>query len=169
MEKWILENNKTLDTTLWLKFDVAAGDHEHVSKLKCSVCGQFQEQLISMRNYNPAFVNGTVNTRASSFKEHAGTEMHKHVMILYKKQHSSNVCDYAPVALLIPSMDELTRTRMKRKFEIAYLITKEKMPFKKMKSLCDLEEQHSVDIRGSYRNGHACATFVEFIGTDLRQ
>ena len=170
VEKWIRENDKTLDTTLWLKFVVVAGDREHVSKLKCSICGQFQERLISMRNYNSAFVEGTTNTHASSFKEHASTEMHKRAMILYKKEHSSNVCDYAPIAraLLLPSMDELTSARLKRKFEIAYLIAKEKMSFKKMKTLCDLEERHGVDIGGSYRNDHACATFVEFIGADLR-
>ena len=171
VEKWIAESDKDLDTTLWLKYDVVAGDREHVSKIKCSVCGQFKERLVSMRNYNPAFVNGTANVRASSYKEHAITEMHKQAMILFKKQHSTNVCDYAPIAkaLLLPSMDELTRARLKRKFEIAYLIAKEKMPFKKMKSLCDLEERHGVDVGGSYRNDHACATFVEFIATDLRK
>ena len=86
-----------------------------MSKLKCSICGQFQEYLISMRNYNSAFVEGTTNTCASSFKEHASTEMHKCTMILYKKEQSTNVCDYAPIAraLLLPSMDELTRARSK--------------------------------------------------------
>ena len=34
-------------------------------------------------------------------------------------------------ALLLLSMDELTRARLKFKFEIAYVIVKEKMPFKK--------------------------------------
>ena len=43
VEKWITENDKTLDTTLWLKFEVASGDREHVSKLKCSVCKQFKD------------------------------------------------------------------------------------------------------------------------------
>jgi len=92
-------------------------------------------------------------------------------MILFKKQDSTNVCDYAPIAkaLLLPLMDESTRARLKRKFEIAYLIAKEKMPFKKMKSLCDLEERHGVDVGGSYRNDHACATFIEYIATDLRK
>lgn len=171
VEKWITENDKTLDTTLWLKFEVATGDREHVSTLKCTVCQQFKERLVSMRNYNPAFVEGTSNTRTSSFKEHASTEMHKRAMALYKKQHSSNICEYAPIAkaLLLLSMDELTRVRLKRKFDIAYLIAKEKMSFKKMKLLCDLEERHGVDIGGSYRNNHACATFVKFIALDLQQ
>jgi len=65
VEKWIAESDKDLDTTLCLKFDVIPGDREHVSKIKCSVCGQFQERLVSMWNYNPAFVNGTANVRAS--------------------------------------------------------------------------------------------------------
>ena len=43
------------------------------------------------------------------------------------------------------------------------------MLFKKMKLLCDLEERHGVDIGGSYRNDHACATFVKFIALDLQQ
>jgi len=34
-------------------------------------------------------------------------------------------------ALLLLLMDELTRARLKLKFEIAYVIVKEKMPFKK--------------------------------------
>ena len=84
----------------WLKFKVASGDRnrEHVSKLKCSVCKQFKDRLISMRNYNPAFVEGTANTQTSAFKEHACTEMHKRAMALYRKQHSSNICEYAPIA-----------------------------------------------------------------------
>ena len=36
--------------------------------------------------------------------------------------------------------------RLKRKFEIAYLVVKENLAFKKMKSLCDIEESHGVDV-----------------------
>ena len=139
-----------------------------MSTLKYAVCQQFKECLTSMRNYNPTFIKGTANTRTSAFKEHACTEMHKRAMTLYKKQQPSNICEYAPMAkaLLTLSMDELTRARLKQKFDIAYLIAK---IFKKMKHLCDLEERHEVDIGGSYRNDHACATFVKFIALDLQQ
>ena len=152
VEKWIIENDKVLDTTLWLKFDVIAEDLEHVLKLKYSVCGQFKQQLISMRNYNPAFVDGTTNTHASSFKDHAITETHKRAMILYKKQHLSNLYDYVLIvnALLLPSMNELTRARLKRKFELAYLIAKEKMPFKKMKPFCGLCPDKFLDVHSIF-------------------
>jgi len=48
-------------------------------------------------------------------------------MNLFKKQHSS---DCAPLAKVLPSIDELMRVRSKHKFEIDYLITMKKMPFK---------------------------------------
>ena len=91
-----------------------------------------------------------MNTRTSAFKEHAETEIHKRAMrmALYRKQHSTNSCDYGPVAkcLLLSSMDEVTRVKLKRKFEISYLIAKGNMAFKKMKPLCNIKEKHGVDI-----------------------
>ena len=59
-------------------------------------------------------------------------------------------------------MDELTRARLKQKFDIAYLIAKEKMSFKKMKLLCELEERHEVEVI-------EMTTFVKFIALDLQQ
>ena len=68
--------------------------------------------------------------------------MHKRAMGLFKKQQSSSVREYAPImaALLQPSMDKATCIRTKRKFDVAYMITKENLPFTKMKAVCELEE-----------------------------
>ena len=55
VEKWITENDRELNTTLWLKFDMA--DREHVASLKCSVCSQFSKKLEDMRNFRAAFIN----------------------------------------------------------------------------------------------------------------
>ena len=57
VDKWIVENDKTLNTTIWLKYDMVVGDREHVSALKCGVCIQFWERLMSLRNYSPAFIS----------------------------------------------------------------------------------------------------------------
>ena len=91
-------------------------------------------------------------------------------MLLYKKQRSSNVCDYAPIArsLTQSSVDANTREKTKRKFDMAYLIAKEKLAFTKMAPICELEERHSVDLGVGYKNNRACATFTEFIGRDLQ-
>ena len=170
MGKWNVENDKDLDTTVWLKYDVVEGDCEHMSALRCAVCIQFNKRLVLLQNYNPAFINGSKNTRTSAFKDHADTEMDKCAMSLYWKQHSTNICDYVPIAkaLLQPSMNEATKRKLKQKFKLAYMVAKENLSFKKMKPLCDIEEKHRVEIGASYRNDHGCASFVEAIAVDLQ-
>ena len=37
-----------------------------------------------------------------------------------------------------------------------------------MKPICELEEWHRVSLGAGYKNGHACATFVEFIARELQ-
>ena len=66
-------------------------------------------------------------------------------------------------------MDAATAESLKRKFEVAYMITKEKMAFTKMKHLCELEEQLAVDLGFGYKNDQACTTFMEFIALENRK
>ena len=66
VEKWKFENDRA---STWLMYDKA--DRDRVSSLRCSVCIQFQSKLSGMRNYNPEFIDGSKNLRASSFKDHA--------------------------------------------------------------------------------------------------
>ena len=74
VEKWIVENDRELNTSVWLKFEMA--DREHIALLKCSVCSQFATKLESMRNFKAAFIDGSSNIRISSVKDHAATDMH---------------------------------------------------------------------------------------------
>ena len=39
-----------------------------------------------MRNFNAAFVEGSVNLRVSSVKDHAASDMHSRAMLLLKNQ-----------------------------------------------------------------------------------
>ena len=81
---------------MWLKFNMA--DRDHVASLRCAVCTQIKDKLVSMRNFRPAFIEGTTNVQTAMFKEHAATSMHKRAMGLFKKQQSSSICEYAPIA-----------------------------------------------------------------------
>jgi hypothetical protein len=83
VEKWIMENDKDLDTATWLKFEKLG--RQTVTTLKCSVCIRYEDKLYGCRHFNPAFINGSSNLRCSSFKEHALTEMHKKAMSLFRK------------------------------------------------------------------------------------
>ena len=58
---------------------------------------------------------------------------------------------------------------MTRKFDIAYMISKENLPFTKMKAVCELEERHGAEFGQGYKNDHACATFIEFIAHEQQE
>ncbi len=68
----------------------------------------------------------------------------------------------------LSSIDESTCTTDKKKFEIAYFITKEKLALAKMSSLCELE-QHGVDLGQGYKNDHSCADFISYIAHNLKR
>ena len=75
--------------SVWLKYNKV--DCEYMATLSCSVCVEFNTKLRGMPNYNSAFVVGSKNLRASSYKDHTATDMHKRAMLLFKKQSSVDV------------------------------------------------------------------------------
>ena len=123
VERWISENDKTLHTIRWLGYETASGDREHVTVLKCNVCGKYRDRLCSMRNYRPAFVEGTANVRASTFKDHAATDMHRRAMALEAKESARSVMEYAPIARTMAqaNLSEAAKLSLKKKFDIAYI------------------------------------------------
>ena len=66
-------------------------------------------------------------------------------------------------------MDDHARASLKRKFDVAYMIVKEKLTVTKMKPLCEVEERHGVDLGQGYKNDRACSAFIEFIAREQRK
>ena len=62
------------------------------------MCIQFKDKLLSCRNFNPAFIEGSQNLRALSNKDHAATDMHRRAMALLHKSQSTDIIEYAPIA-----------------------------------------------------------------------
>ena len=137
VEKWQKEHDKELNMATWLRYETI--DRDHVLCLSCCVCKQFEEKLTSMRNYNPAYIVGSKNLRASSFKDHASSEMHSRTMLLLKKAQSTDVCEYAPIAKALHVMDSASQQAVKKQFDVAFVIAKEYMAMTKMKVICELE------------------------------
>ena len=46
VEKWITENDRALNTSIWLKYDQDPSDRTRTIALKCSVCTMFENKLI---------------------------------------------------------------------------------------------------------------------------
>ena len=82
VDKWIAENDKALNTTVWLKYNTDPANRTRIISLKCSI---FKHRLIGRRNYSSAFVDGSGNLQASSFKDHTASNMHSRAMLLLKK------------------------------------------------------------------------------------
>ena len=67
VEKWIVEHDKEMNTSTWLKYTVI--DRLHVDRLMCSVCAQFKSKLEGMSNYIPAFIESYRNLQTSRFED----------------------------------------------------------------------------------------------------
>lgn len=82
----------------------------------------------------------------SAVKDHAGTEMHKCSMLLLSKSKASGVVKYEPIARALSTLDPDSASKMKRKFEIAFMLCKERLAFTKMEAICEHDEKHGVDL-----------------------
>ena len=96
-------------------------DRQFVSRLKCKVCKQFSDKIQRAINFNPAFISGLKNLRASAMKDHGKTDMHQMAMRPYNKYHAEDVTDYAPIAKALCSLDKKSKEISQKKFELRSL------------------------------------------------
>ena len=47
--------------------------------------------------------------------------MHERAMLLLKREQSTNVCDYAPIASVLCRIDEVAEAKIRKTFDITYL------------------------------------------------
>ena len=57
VDKWILEHNKTFNTSTWLEYERA--DQYHVATLRYKVCTKIADKLRGSRSFNPAYIEGS--------------------------------------------------------------------------------------------------------------
>ena len=74
-------------------------------------------------------------------------------------RRSRDVTEYALIVNALHNLDGDTVLKVKREFDIAYLIAEHNLAFTKMGPLCELEERHGVDLGQGCKSEQACATF----------
>ena len=86
------------------------------------MCIKFVDRVRSCKNFSEAFITGFKNLRISAFKDHAGTEMHKRAMNLFRRQEcpTQNALEFAPIGKALCKMDDGAATIARRKFELTY-------------------------------------------------
>jgi len=94
-------------------------------------------------------------------------------MSLLAKEHATNNGEgtsmYAPIAQVLTRWSENEKARLRRKFDIAYLVATESMSFLKYPVICELEKKHGLDIGVSYTNKCSGRTFVHYTAEARRQ
>ena len=74
----------------------------------------------------------------------------------------------APIVAALTSLSEDEKVRLRHKFDTAYWLAVEKIPFRKFPSVCDLEARHGVNIGATYTTETAASSFTGYIAQAKR-
>ena len=172
-EKWKRELNMEHKTSLWLRCDKDDTDKTLVSTLWCEVCRRYEDRLRGMRNYSGAWISGSTNHRTSNVIDHSKSDQHTFSMARFEadraKAQGKCLQTYAPIARALLTLDAKELERMKRKFEICYVLAKEGLAFLKYPAFHALVAHQGVEIGSSYKTPDSAKLFTHFIAEAQRK
>ena len=70
-------------------------------------------------------------------------------------------------AMALVSSEEVKR--VSKLFDLAYVVTREELPFTKYPPLMELERRHGVPVGQTYATEHKCKEFTMLIGDTFRE
>ena len=95
----------------------------------------------------------SLNHRTSNITDHALSDQHKTAMTKLcadqAKASNKSITAYSPLARSLLTLDEVVKNRLRKKFDICYVMAKERMAFRS--ALHDLEVRHGVDLGLAYK------------------
>ena len=136
----------------WLEYEATTNSagKRVVDTLKCKVCTKFKNQIQSKRNYNDRWVEGAGSLRVSNIKDHAKADQHVYAMTLFKREQAKasgvSPMTKTPIANALHRLSDDEKAKLEIKFDIAYFIATENLPFTKYAGICALESKHGVDL-----------------------
>ena len=174
-DKWKRQFDDQYQTLRWLQCDKDTADYT-VTVLWCEVCRKYSDQIRTMRNFSSAWVNGSANQRNSNIVDHAKSEQHAAAMARMRadagelpEEEKVFVVENAAYLASFPVMDVKEMENMKRKFQICYMMARERLPFHKYVPLHNLQELHGVDLGPSYKTNDSAQLFTNYIAKSQRQ
>lgn len=88
-----------------------------------------------MRNYSGTWVAGSINHKTSNIIDHARSDQHSSSVARFEadsaKAQGKPLETYAPIVRSMMTLDEREQNRMRRKFEICYVLAREGLAFLK--------------------------------------
>jgi len=172
-QKWQVQYNNEHKTLTWLRCDKDTGDARVVSLLWCEVCRRYERKICSQKNFSKGWIDGSGNHRTSNVVDHATSSQHKAAMECLKfdqaKKSQQSLAAVAPIVSSLTKLDTVSRERLRRKFDISFVMAKEGLPFTKYAPLYELEARHEVDLGLSYNNDVSAKCFTHYIAESQRK
>lgn len=172
-KKWQTQLEREHQTLSWLRCDPDATSKELVGLLWCDACRKHERSITGMKNFSRAWIEGSTNHKTSNIVDHANSDQHRAAKVRTRaeaaKATNQPITSYSPIARSLMRMDNQVMERMKKKFDICYIMAKEGIAFRKYPALHELEVRHGVDLGFAYRTKDSAKTFTHFIADSQRQ
>ena len=139
----------------WLRCTLDEKAPRLVETLWCDVCRRLKDTICSVKNFSKAWIEGSTNHKTSNIVEHARSDQHKGAMMRLRQEQARKrqepITAYSNIARRITVMDNATKERIKRKFDISFVLAKENLAFTKYPLIYKLEQRHGVDLGQAYQ------------------
>ena len=173
-QKWRRDFDGEYGTITWLACETEMSQGKRVAvRLNCSVCTKYNERIMGRRNYSNSWIVGAESIRTSNIRDHTKSDQHCHAMSLRLREQATarGECSssYAPIAAALTTMSDEDRAILRRKFDITYVMAREKLSFRKFPAFCELETRHGVNLGSAYKTETSAKTFTHFIAESQRQ
>ena len=173
-QKWRRDFDRAHSTITWLGCETEMSEGKRVVVcLNCSVCSKYKDRIMGRRNYSNRWIVGADSVRTSNIRDHAHSDQHCHAMSLRLREQAAarGECSssYAPIAAALSSMSDEKRVVLRRKFDIVYVLAREKLSFRKFPAVCELEARHGVNLGLAYKTETSAKAFTHFIAASQRQ
>ena len=171
-KQWQTEYEKEYQSLSWLRCRTDSHDPSLVNTLTCAVCTRFKANIRGLKNFSSAWISGSNNHRTSNIVDHAKSDQHKAYMMHLRadqaKSKQLSITFYSPIARSLLRLDQVLKERMRKKFDICYVTTKENMAFRKYPALHELETHHGVDFGPAYKTKDSAKNFTHYIAEAQR-
>ena len=154
-------------TLSWLRCDDDSHDKSLIEILWCDACRKQEKPLTGVRTFSRVWIAGSNNHKTRNIIDHANSEQHHAAMIQAAKASHQPITSYSHLAHSFTTMEATTEGRMRRKFDICYVLAKEGIAIHKYPLLHALEERHGVDLGFSYKTKDSAKNY--YIAESQRQ
>ena len=124
------------------------------AKLFCLVCQKYEDRIQSVKHFSAAWITGSANQKTSNIIDHVKSEQHKQAMSCLRtdqaRASNESITSYSTITRCLSVIDEQTKLKLNRKFELCYVMARESIPFMKYPSLHQLEIHHGVELGTAY-------------------